>query len=372
MLSEVLEFTDSVIELGKKNIFSIAGLTATGKTALAIELAEHILLKHVQFSQVDIISADSRQIFADIPLVSGADVPSNFDAISGGSNGYEFPYFQAVFNSKSIDSECIDSKNIDSNNIDSNNIDSEQAKTRKKINLHGISILRATDSWSVAHFQAFAQHIMRASWQRKGCVIVVGGTGLYHAHLFNQNLPQLPGPIQTVRDSVSADSLEDLQTKVRAKAPKKWEIMNNSDRNNPRRLVRVLEQFVEVAAESSAYELQQKIRQQIIIDKPDKHSILYITTDLDTVLARITQRVHKRIEQGALQEVEILLQNYAGQKIPQIMSATGVRELAAVLQNKMEMEQAVQKWIKREHKYAKAQLTWRKSRLDQVDLVVEV
>jgi tRNA dimethylallyltransferase len=367
MLSEVLEFTDSVIELGKKNIFSIAGLTATGKTALAIELAEHILLKHVQFSQVDIISADSRQIFADIPLVSGADVPSNFDAISGGSNGYEFPYFQAVFNSKSIDNECINSECIDSNNIDS-----EQAKTRKKINLHGISILRATDSWSVAHFQAFVQHIMRASWQRKGCVIVVGGTGLYHVHLFNQNLPQLPGPIQTVRDSVSADSLEDLQTKVRAKAPKKWEIMNNSDRNNPRRLVRVLEQFVEVAAESSAYEPQQKIRQQIIIDKPDKHSILYVTTDLDTVLARITQRVHKRIEQGALQEVEILLQSYAGQKIPQIMSATGVRELVAVLQNKMEMEQAVQKWIIREHKYAKAQLTWWKSRLDQVDLVVEV
>lgn len=352
MSFEVLDFTDSVIQLGEKNVFSIAGLTATGKTDLAIELAEHILLKHVQFSQVDIISADSRQIFADIPLVSGADVPSNFDAISGGSDGYEFPYFQAAFNSERLD-------------ID-------QAKTNKKINLHGISILKATDSWSVAHFQAFAQQIIRTSWQRKGCVIVVGGTGLYHVHLFNQNLPQQPGPIQTVRDSVSADSLEDLQVKVQAQAPEKWEIMNNSDRNNPRRLVRVLEQFAEVAAESSAYEPQQEIRQETVIDQPDMHSILYVTTDLDTVLARITQRVHKRIEQGALQEVEMLLHSYAGQKIPQIMSATGVRELIAVVQNKMEMEQAVQKWIIRERKYAKAQLTWWKSRLDQVDLVVEV
>jgi len=41
----------------------VTGATASGKTALAIELAEHF--------NTEIISADSRQLYRDIPIGTG-------------------------------------------------------------------------------------------------------------------------------------------------------------------------------------------------------------------------------------------------------------------------------------------------------------
>lgn len=57
-----------------QQIFSIVGTTATGKTSLALQLAEEICRKD-KAAGVTIISADSRQVYKGLEVCSGADVP---------------------------------------------------------------------------------------------------------------------------------------------------------------------------------------------------------------------------------------------------------------------------------------------------------
>jgi tRNA dimethylallyltransferase len=329
MWFKAIEFVDSEIQPSKKNIFSIVGLTATGKTNLAFSLAKHILDMYPNFSRVDIISADSRQIYQDIPVVSGADVPSNFTEIGSVNleDGLEYPYFQ-----------------------------------NGKTYFHGVSILPATEEWSVAHFQHFAQTILRHSWNQNGCLIVVGGTGLYHAHLFNEELLEQPGPSESVRAQIANEDFESLQRLVQQQAPEKWGEMNQSDRNNSRRLVRVLEQT------SVTHEENQNIQTTLIY--PDVHKTLYLGGDLDSIVEKISLRVDSRIQSGALSEIEAVVSKYEDKKIPQMMTATGVRELLAVVNESLSLDQAKGKWIQRERKYAKQQKTWWKSH--EVDFELEV
>ena len=54
-------------------IIQIMGLTASGKTVLAKNICQTLLAKK-KVSGIDIICVDSRQIYADLPILSGADL----------------------------------------------------------------------------------------------------------------------------------------------------------------------------------------------------------------------------------------------------------------------------------------------------------
>lgn len=386
MWSKVFDFVDSVIVPGKKNVFSIVGVTATGKTDLALQLAEHILQTNPRFSRVDIISADSRQIYSDIPIVSGADVPAEFVLVDAST-------------------ELLIGSNQDSTTnhdflINQDFSTNAQASFRSgsfsypyyqngRIFLHGVGILKATQEWSVAHFQHFAQAIMAQSWKENGCVLIVGGTGLYHAHLFNQELATQPGPSASLRQLVSDLDLVELQKKVQLAWPAKWSSMNESDRQNPRRLVRVLEQAEGDITQSTNTELElfgklvlsgnsaskniesecAAIDMQVL---PDVYKTVYVTADLDSITKRISKRVDKRIQLGALAEIELVIAKYEGVRIPQMMTATGVKELLMVIKDQASLEQAKEKWLARERKYAKQQKTWWGSHTKAVDFELYV
>lgn len=317
-----------------KCAFSIVGLTATGKTDLAFALAEYMLQESPQssrFKRVDIISADSRQVFKAIPLVSGADVPSTF--VSEQVSQLPYPFYSDQVNAN--------------------------------IHLHGIGILEATQEWSVSHFQTFAQQIMKYSWVNQGLVLLVGGTGLYHAHVFNDEMKTQPGPDLSLRKQVEQLSVDELQALVQQKNPSKWQVMNVSDRANPRRLIRALESNNEaVDVERGEISAPQKIKRI----NPNVYKSIMTHNDFEEISQKIAQRVQKRIELGAIQEVQELLSRFDDEQLstgatasPAILTTTGVREIQQYLSDKIDLDQATQAWIAREIKYAKQQLTWWKS-----------
>jgi tRNA dimethylallyltransferase len=359
MWFDAINFVDSCMLPSKKNLISIVGLTATGKTNLALELASHLLDSNFGFSRIDLISADSRQVYSEIPIISGADVPPVFTLKSSKDFGVV--------------------KNQTKTNYKLNQRAKSDSKTTKKIlesltypyfqnqdiYLHGLSILPATADWSVVHFLKFAQEIIKYSWSHNGCVILVGGTGLYHVHLFNHNLLRQPGPSPDLRLQTQFQTLESLQKQVQLLDLAKWNQMNLSDQNNSRRLIRVLEQAV---FKHSDYSNQQRVKKSLIL--PDLHKIIYLTNELESVVKKISQRVEDRVNAGALLEVEALAKKYDFQKIPQINTATGVLELLAVKQGELSLDQAMQKWIQRERKYAKQQKTWWNTH--QVDFVLDL
>ena len=184
-------------------IFSIVGSTAVGKTSFALELAEEIL-KNTKYSGIDLISADSRQVYQGLEIISGADVPNDFKSKT--DQNFSHPFF-----------------------------------TKGKIDLHGVSIISPDKEWSVAYFQDLAWEVIKLAQHKNHLVIIIGGTGLYHDQLQNFDPSLRVKPINEVREKAEKMKLAELQTWAKEKNPTRFEKMNHSDINNPRRLIRVIE-----------------------------------------------------------------------------------------------------------------------------------
>lgn len=159
-------------------LLCIVGPTGTGKTARAIEEATK--------SDSLIVSADSRQVYRGMDIVTGKDHPQN-------------------------------------------------------IPIYGIDIVDPDQPCSVSiWYDAVIPHILRA-WEEGKQVIVVGGTGLYVKAL-TQGIPTMSVPIdQSLRDELTPLSITELQTKLAELNQAKFKSLNHSDQNNPRRLIRAIE-----------------------------------------------------------------------------------------------------------------------------------
>lgn len=159
-------------------LLAIVGPTATHKTQTAIQLAQR--------QPSILISADSRQVYRGMDIVTGKDHPQD-------------------------------------------------------VTIYGIDLVDPDESYSVSlWYDAVFPHIEKA-WQTDKLPIVVGGTGLYVKAL-TEGIPTMSVPInQPLRDELALLSVDQLQSMMGEIDPTKYATMNHSDQNNPRRLIRALE-----------------------------------------------------------------------------------------------------------------------------------
>lgn len=290
---------------------SIIGTTSTGKSEFAFQLAE-TLITIKKTKGVAILSADSRQVYKDLEILSGADVPEKFFQVDK-EPGLTYAYYQSE---------------------------------TQPISLHGQNMLRANEEWSVAQFKVLAAEI--ANWcESKGyLLLVVGGTGLYHAQLNNDAEELFVPPQPELRQKAAEMSVDELQLWLAKKNKNSLDSMNNSDKNNPRRLVRALEKsfFSGVHVETKNSKM------------PGTHLTIGLQKDFDKVVASIEARIGKRMKMGALQEVELCSTTYSDHN--KAVSTLGFTQLLQLIQGTIEKEQAIELWKKKELQYAKRQLTW--------------
>ncbi|MBU1323049.1 tRNA (adenosine(37)-N6)-dimethylallyltransferase MiaA [Patescibacteria group bacterium] len=157
-----------------KKILIICGPTATGKTKLAASLAK-------KFSG-EIISADSRQVYQGMDIVTGKDRP-------------------------------------------------------KGVKIHGLDLVKPDEEFSVAHFVKYAHSLIN----QIRFPIIVGGTGLYLNALVNPPQTLTIPPDWQLRKKLEKKSIEQLQQQLKKINPLKFAQMNHSDQQNPRRLIRAIE-----------------------------------------------------------------------------------------------------------------------------------
>ncbi len=289
----------------KQKLLSIVGPTAVGKTSLGLKLAEQLINDNA-VAGVDLISADSRQVYQGLEIISGVDVPSKLNA---------------------------------------------------HIYLHGVSMITPDQDWSVAHFQDFARKSIDDAWAAERLPIIVGGTGLYHEHLFTDDDTLHIPPNLSLRSELELLSLEQLTERLVELDADKFASMNHSDQHNPRRLIRAIE--VALAKQATQPLIQDSFQPASVLDP--QTLTLGLRDEPVFILDRIKQRVIDRFANGAQAEVQHLIDTYSNWQTP-AFSATGVKEIRAFLEGKISADECLEHWTLSEFQYAKRQLTWWKKR----------
>lgn len=311
------------------NCISIVGPTATGKTERALEVA-HQLINENKVAGVDIISADSRQVYRGLEVLTGADVPAGFmGSITPSLSKSGLPYF---------------------------------TNSEGSIHIFGISMINPAEEWSLAHFVNFAREVMQWSWSNGRQPILVGGTGLYHKHLFSDDAtPQIPQD-QKFRKQSQIMSVEELRQKLNKIDVNRLDQLNESDRENPRRLIRAIEVAVWYQKYGGSSLLQSGSTESPVVWSQVDNQMEFVSSSLKIIEERIEQRVQKRLTSGAIQEVRDLLKLNLPEN-SQVLTTLGVPEISQYLEGSLSADDCQKLWSLHEFQYAKRQLTWWKKTL---------
>ncbi|MBI2404668.1 tRNA (adenosine(37)-N6)-dimethylallyltransferase MiaA [Candidatus Gottesmanbacteria bacterium] len=258
----------------------ICGPTATGKTQLALTLASTF--------GGELVSADSRQVYNGLDALTGKDRPTHGD---------------------------------------------------ERIWMYDVASL--TKLFSVSLYQRLAQKIINDIERRKKLPIVVGGTGLYIKALTHP-LSQIHIPPNVMlRKKFGNAPREVLQEELKRIDQYKWNSMNESDKDNPRRLIRA----IEITQWRSSHPIDHET-----IRTPGDIFQIGLIAPLPLLEDRIQKRVMTRWD-DAVREV----QNTKEQPIAPILGFSAIQQF---LQGTISKKDAIKTWVAEERAYAKRQMTW--------------
>jgi len=291
-----------------KRLLIVCGPTATGKTSLAVKLAKKF--------DGELISADSRQIYRELSIVSGKDIPK----------GIQRKNRHTV---KHKDNTC-------------------QLVTYDffGVPLWLYDVASISDSFSVSQYHAMCSKVISDIHSRGKLPVVVGGTGLYLRSLVKPpetlNIP----PDPKSRKRWESMSVEELQKELGDLQSMRLSSMNQSDRKNPRRLIRALE--VSRWQKTHLYKAQEPA--------PYNSFWVGLRPDMKNLRALIHKRVLSRWKKGALPEVKKCLGILTNKKAARV--SLGVGPISKYLCGDMTKSQAMDAWEREEYLYAKRQMTW--------------
>ncbi|MGI5898244.1 MAG: tRNA (adenosine(37)-N6)-dimethylallyltransferase MiaA [Candidatus Dojkabacteria bacterium] len=269
----------------KRKIIIITGPTASGKSDITLRLAKEV--------NGVIINGDSRQVYKELEI------------------GTAKPTFEKTTNNISY--------------IDN-------------IPHYLYSTVSIKEKYTVYDYQKDAYSILKALPDEQ-VPIIVGGTGLYIDSLFfNYELTE-----NISNDSYKKYSLDELKELI---GEKKLSKLNESDRENPRRLVRILQKI-----HSHSYKEKDNRKEKAL-------NALYFVVDIEPeeLNRKIEKRVEVMFEKGLIEENRRLLK-YKELNLP-ALNTIGYQEFDGYFENKKDLEQVKQEIINHSRQYAKRQRTW--------------
>ena len=285
---------------GSPPLVVIAGATATGKTELAIRLAES-LAGGAHGRPVAIISADSRQVFR------GLDIGT---AKVGAADRARVPH-------------------------------------------HGLDLVDPDESFSVADFARHARAVLADLGARGGLALLVGGTGLY-LRTVARGFPTDAIPTDaTMRAELEADLVRDglpaLAARLQASAPI---LASSVELANPRRVIRALEiaRLVGDGLRPAPRGYDGLVVWIGLAVDPDEHQ------------RRIVARARQQFDDGLIEEARTLRERYHP-ALP-AFSAIGYREAWAVLDGALTRDAAIELDAARNVAFSKRQRTWFRAEQD--------
>ncbi len=287
-------------------VIAIVGPTASGKTALSIEIAK-------QWNG-EIISVDSRQVYRGMDI--GTAKPNvKVERWEGGEAG-----IQALFGASRV-------------------------LLVEGVPHWGIDLIDPDEPYSAADYKTYATNKINEILERGRLPVLVGGTGFWLKTLIdNLDLTSTPGYLG-LRTQLEARTLGDLCHEFKQLDPVGAELI---DKQNKRRVVRALEV---TKLTGKPWSEQQTAGESM-------YDVLQIGLFVprDELNERIDARVDEMIAQGLVNEVRRLKDHY-GCEI-ESMTGIGYRQVCRFLSGEEKLKDAIEDVKRDTRAYAKRQMTW--------------
>ena len=280
----------------------ILGPTGVGKTEKSLELAE-------QWG-CPIVSADSRQIYRDLPI--GTAAPS--------------------------------------------------AEELARVKHYFIGTKDLHETYNAGQYARDCNTLLAELFQKHERVLMVGGSMMYIDAVCKglDDIPDIPAELrEQVRNQYQEKGLEWLQTEVERLDPVYWQEV---DKQNPQRLMHCIEVTLASGQPYSNFRKGGRTAQERGFDV----EYIMIERPREELYERINLRVHKMIEQGLLNEAQrafdklgLLNNNPLDEStIPNSVNTVGYKELLKYFRGEWTLERAIEMIQQNSRHYAKRQMTW--------------
>ena len=280
----------------------ILGPTGVGKTEKSLELAEQW--------DCPIVSADSRQIYRDLPI--GTAAPS--------------------------------------------------AEEQARVKHYFIGTKDLHETYNAGQYARDCNTLLAELFQKHERVLMVGGSMMYIDAVCKglDDIPDIPTELrEQVRNQYQEKGLEWLQTEVERLDPIYWQEV---DKQNPQRLMHCIEVTLASGQPYSNYRKGGRTAQERGFDV----EYIMIERPREELYERINLRVHKMIEQGLLNEAQrafdklgLLNNNPLDEStIPNSVNTVGYKELLKYFRGEWTLERAIEMIQQNSRHYAKRQMTW--------------
>lgn len=275
-------------DINNKTLIVITGPTGIGKSATAIDLAQRL--------STEIISADSRQVYKGIPIITAAPTEEE----------------------------------------------------RSIVPHHLIDFLELDEYYSASLFEQQALSLLDQIFRRSDYAVVCGGSMMYVDALCNgiDELPTIPDNIRQQLMQEHADNGNDwLLQRLEQLDPVYY---NQVDRQNTKRVFHAVE--ICLASGRPYSSLRTGTRRS----RPFRIIKTALTADRQLIFDRINLRVEKMLEMGMLDEARSV---YHLRHLNSL-NTVGFKEMFRYLDGEWDLPTAIARMQKNTRVYAKKQMTW--------------
>ncbi len=290
--------------MNKPEVIILTGPTASGKTSLSISLAKKIYKKTGK--SVEIISADSRQVYRQIPVTTAQ--PS--------------------------------------------------AEELKLFKHHFINELELDENFNAGEFGTNARKLINEIFIAGKIPIVVGGSGLYVNSLvygffdIAGDDKQLEEKFKEKREELyrikEEKGFDYLLNELKIHDPELFSAMKEV---KERRVIRALEVFYVTGIPISVHQKKK-------IEINFTPSVYGIQMDRSELYSRINERVLKMLQMGMIEEIKKLKDKGYHYKTHNSLNTVGAKEVFDYLEGMIDKEKMVSLIQQNTRRFAKRQMTW--------------
>lgn len=224
----------------------------------------------------------------------------------------------------------------------------------REIKHHFVGFLSVEDVYNVSDYEQDVISFLKEYFKDRKTAVMVGGSGLFIDAVCD-GLDEMPDVDAAVRGKVTRlfeeGGIVKLQTELARLDPDFFAVV---DKNNPRRLQRALEVSLQTGLPYSSFRTKKKARRDFNIEK------FAIKCDRNILIDRINRRVDEMMKNGLLDEAKKM---YPKRHLNSL-NTVGYKELFEFFDGKTSLEEAVERIKTSTRQYAKRQMTWLRKKTD--------